>query len=64
MTEEERKFNGFSPKALKFLLGLKANNNKAWFKSHKADYDEFVLKPLRDLVTDLGDFMLDIDPHF
>jgi len=64
MTEEGRKFNGFSQKTLKFLRGLKANNNKAWFKSHKADYDEFVLKPLRDLVIDLGDFMLDIDPCF
>ena len=64
MAEEERKFNGFSRKTLKFLRGLKANNNKAWFESHRADYDEFVLQPLRDLVTDLGDFMLDIDPRF
>jgi len=64
MTEEERKFNGFSPKTLKFLRGLKANNNKAWFEAHRTDYNEFVLQPLRDLVTDLGDFMLDIDPRF
>ncbi len=62
--EEERKFNGFSPKTLKFLRGLKANNNKAWFQAHKADYEQFVLGPLRDMVTDLGDFMLDIDPRF
>ena len=64
MSEEERKYNGFSPKTLKFLRGLKANNNKAWFQSHRADYEEHVLQPLRDLVTDLGDFMLDIDPCF
>jgi uncharacterized protein (TIGR02453 family) len=64
MTEEERKFKGFSPKTLKFLRGLKANNNKTWFEAHRADYNEFVLQPLRDLVTDLGDFMLDIDPLF
>jgi len=49
---------------LKFLRGLKANNDKAWFQAHKADYEEYVLQPLRDLVTDLGDFMLDINPCF
>ena len=65
MTEEEgRKFRGFSPKTLKFLRGLKVNNSKAWFQAHRADYEEYVLQPLRDLVTDLGDFMLDIDPYF
>jgi uncharacterized protein (TIGR02453 family) len=62
--EEERKFNGFSPKTMKFLRGLKANNNKAWFQAHRADYEQYVLGPLRDLVTDLGDFMLDIDMRF
>jgi uncharacterized protein (TIGR02453 family) len=63
-TEEERKFVGFSPKTLKFLRGLEANNNKTWFEAHRADYEEYVLGPLRNLVTDLGDFMLDIDPAF
>jgi uncharacterized protein (TIGR02453 family) len=61
---EEKKFSGFSPRTLKFLRGLKVNNNKAWFQAHKTDYEEYVLQPLRDLVTDLGDFMLDIDPYF
>lgn len=64
MADEERKFNGFSRKTLKFLRGLKANNNKTWFEGHRSDYYEFVLGPLRDLVVDLGDFMLDIDPCF
>ncbi len=64
MKIQEKKFAGFSPKTLKFLRGLKANNNKAWFQSHKADYEEYVLQPLRELVTDLGEFMLDIDPAF
>jgi len=61
---EEKGFRGFSPKTLKFLRGLKANNNKTWFQAHRADYEEYVLQPLRELVTDLGDFMLDIDPYF
>jgi uncharacterized protein (TIGR02453 family) len=62
--KEERKFAGFSRKALKFLRGLKANNDKAWFQAHRADYEAYVLQPLRDLVTDLGDSMLDIDSCF
>jgi uncharacterized protein (TIGR02453 family) len=61
---EGNSFRGFSPKTLKFLRGLKANNNKAWFQAHRANYEDYVLQPLRDLVTDLGDFMLDIDPSF
>lgn len=61
---EGNSFKGFSPKTLKFLRSLKANNNKAWFQAHRGDYEEYVLQPLRDLVTDLGDFMLDIDPSF
>ncbi len=62
--EQQRCFNGFSRKTLKFLKSLEANNNKTWFQKHRADYEEYVLQPLRDLVTDLGDFMLDIDPCF
>jgi len=61
---EQRNFNGFSPKKLKFLRGLKANNNKGWFEKHRTDYEEYVLQPLRDLVNDLGEFMMDIDPYF
>ncbi len=61
---EEKKFNGFSPNTLKFLKSLEANNNKQWFEKHRADYEQFVLEPLRSLVNDLGDFMLKIDPRF
>ena len=62
--EEERQFKGFSLNGLKFLRGLKANNNKAWFEKHREEYKEYVLEPLRNLVSDLGEFMLDIDPRF
>jgi len=62
--EEKRRFKGFSPQTLRFLRGLKANNDKSWFEAHRADYEQYVLGPLRDLVTDLGDCMLDIDPRF
>lgn len=64
MLDEDIKFKGFSKDTLKFLKSLKMNNNKKWFEKHRADYQEYVLEPLRNLVTDLGEFMLAIDPRF
>ncbi len=57
-------FDGFSPKTLDFLRDLKANNNKVWFEAHRGDYQKHLMEPLRNLVTDLGEFMLSIDPYF
>jgi uncharacterized protein (TIGR02453 family) len=62
--EQQRCFEGFSQKTLKFLKGLEANNNKKWFEAHKDEYQDYVLQPLRNIVTDLGEFILDIDPLF
>ena len=62
--EQQRYFGGFSRNTLKFLKALKANNNKTWFEKHREEYNIHVLEPLRNLVTDLGEFMLDIDPYF
>lgn len=54
-------FKGFSKSSIVFLTDLKKNNNKQWFESHKHDYDSLILTPLKELVSDLGDFMLSID---
>ena len=62
--EQQRRFDGFSRNTLRFLKGLEANNNKTWFEAHRNDYEGYVLEPLRNLVTDLGEFMLEIDPFF
>ncbi len=62
--QDQTHFQGFSPKTLKFLRALKANNNKVWFEKHRNDYEEYVLEPLRHIVSDLGEIMLDIDPCF
>lgn len=64
MVEDDKKFNGFSQGTLKFLKSLKANNDKVWFEKHRADYQKYVIEPLRNLVTDLGEFILTIDPRF
>lgn len=63
-TKSERQFQGFSRKTFAFLRDIGRNNDKAWFEAHRAEYEEHVLKPLRDLVTDLADFMLGIDLSF
>lgn len=64
VSKKEYTFNGFSQKTLDFLKNLKTNNNKAWFEAHRGEYQEYLLNPLQDLVVDLTEFMLTIDPHF
>ncbi len=57
-------FNGFSQKTLSFLKSLGENNNKVWFEKHRPDYQAYLLEPLQQLVADLSEFMLTIDPYF
>ena len=57
-------FTGFYKETFVFLRSLAANNNKMWFEQHKTDYHEFLLSPLKSLVSDLSEFMLTIDPYF
>lgn len=61
---QQRRFEGFSPKAFRFLKDIRTHNDKAWFQAHRADYERYLLQPLRDLVTEMADFMLDIDLSF
>ncbi|MEW6182629.1 MAG: DUF2461 domain-containing protein [Bacillota bacterium] len=58
------RFNGFLPETAEFLNDLRANNNKPWFEAHRQDYQEYLIRPLQDLVADLGGFMYAIDPLF
>lgn len=46
-------FGGFNERTLKFLRGLKKNNNKAWFEAHRAEYDEYLREPSKALVNTL-----------
>ena len=62
--KKEGSFNGFSQRTLNFLKNLRVNNNKAWFETRRGEYQEYLLNPLQDLVVDLTEFMLTIDPHF
>ncbi len=62
--KQEHPFTGFYKETFIFLRALASNNNKEWFEQHKTDYQEFVLSPLKSLVSDLGEYMFIIDPYF
>lgn len=47
-----------------FLAQLAANNERDWFQAHKAEFEELVQHPLRQLVTALAPAMLEIDAGF
>lgn len=43
----------FTPAALRFLRGLAKNNNKPWFEAHRAEYEQEVREPMRDLIGEM-----------
>lgn len=45
-------FTGFPPGAVEFLRGLAAENTKAYFDAHRADYEQQVRLPLEDLADE------------
>ncbi|MBN1362249.1 MAG: DUF2461 domain-containing protein [Sedimentisphaerales bacterium] len=64
VTGGERKFQGFSRASFTFLKNIRTHNDKTWFEAHRREYEQHLLNPLRDLVTDLADFVLGIDLSF
>lgn len=50
----EMPFEGFSEATFKFLHGLKANNKKDWFEAHRADYEDDLREPSKQLVSAMG----------
>lgn len=55
-------FTGFTQESIEFLHNLQRNNHKSWFEDHKHLYNEDLLTPTQLLVSELSDFMLEIDP--
>jgi uncharacterized protein (TIGR02453 family) len=47
-------FAGFGKDLIKYYLQLEENNNREWFHSHRAMYDENVAFPLKKLAKDLS----------
>jgi uncharacterized protein (DUF2461 family) len=48
-------FQGFPPEAIEFLRELEANNDRDWFKTNRARYDEHLIAPAKALGEDLAD---------
>lgn len=55
-------FEGFSKETIKFLNGLKRNNNKIWFEKRKKDYESCVREPSRAFVVEMGKRLKTIAP--
>jgi uncharacterized protein (TIGR02453 family) len=49
------RFSGFPKEGLQFLRDLKKNNDRDWFQSRKAVYEECVQRPMTELVLALGE---------
>lgn len=48
-------FAGFQPDAIRFLLELRANNDRGWFQPRKAEYERLLKEPLEALCMVLGE---------
>lgn len=46
----ELRFEGFDPAAVHWLEQLEANNTRAWFTAHRAEYDALIRRPLEALL--------------
>jgi uncharacterized protein (TIGR02453 family) len=57
-------FLGFDKKALTFLRALKdpKKNNKEWFDANRETYEQYLKKPMRDLIDYLAVEIRKIDP--
>ncbi len=57
-------FGGFSPELLTFLTELPANNNRAWFDTHRQRYEDHLLFPALDFIAAMGPRLARISPRF
>lgn len=57
-------FNGFPKDSIKFFKDLEKNNNRKWFAENKSRYEDTVLNPALELVTDIAGPLKKVSPHF
>jgi uncharacterized protein (TIGR02453 family) len=58
------RYASFDPETIRFLEELAANNNREWFKEHKARYEEDVLDVALRFIQSMQDPLADLAPHF
>ena len=54
----------FTRKTLSFLRALKRNNDREWFRAHKAAYEEHVRAPMVELLAQLAEDFRSFAPEF
>lgn len=54
----------FTPSVFEFLKELAVNNNKPWWEENKERYINTIREPSLDFVTDFGERLKEISPHF
>ena len=59
----KKSFTGFPGEIVKFYKNLKKNNDKNWFNQHRADYDNYVIEPARQFVSEMGKCLSEIAPY-
>src|SRR5438132_1283304 len=47
-------FRGWPAEAIEFYEGLEADNSKAYWQDHKAEYEKLVLGPMQELLAELA----------
>ncbi len=52
-------FEGFSPETVDFLWGIRLNNDRDWFQSHKKEYTTHLYEPMKALGQELAESFLD-----
>jgi uncharacterized protein (TIGR02453 family) len=56
-------FDGFPRELIAFYRGLRENNSKSWFDTHRSDFDNFVMEPARRFVIAMGERLRSISPE-
>ena len=57
-------FQGFSKKAVQYLHDVYQNNSKAWYETHKKDFEMYLKEPFYEMILELTPQMKKIDPDF
>ena len=52
------------PRALRFLRALARHNDREWFEAHRAEYEQDLLAPLRELVDEMDARLATFAPEF
>src|SRR4030042_295792 len=60
---DQFEFRGFSRETVSFFRGVKKNNSRDWFESHRDVYENHVLSPAKAFVVAMGRRLKEISPN-